>query len=834
MGDNNKHINYSKPRLLSEEETPQTLKHWQATVEVLYSRDTDFEAFFDEDVTWNPNDNVTWGFEEEQEGLKRTAAKKGKHMRQLLVMISSHIPWPHIQESILQETRNFKDVWEIIFRAYSALPTHDTFLDLMKLNKKPTESNLTFYERLVGHVRTHLAAENDLGSGKVRAPTRGDKISVTILDMVTAIWLDKIDKKLAGIVRTEFQVRLRSGTRISSLVEVIAPQADQLLARYDATSGESVRQLHDTSSDYTEDIESLVEGIVQRLSAPGNYGGSSFSPRGGPQRGRGGYRGSRGSSFRGGNSSRGGFSRSENSSRSQNCPFCQFLKQAFQLKIPTDHSPTTCSNRPNSVRLMSALGYESESQEDTLEDAVRAIQLYEQENNMEDNFQEDTGISLYDSFRNNENFLQSERGKSFLSELNQFYPSVNFRRRSAPEQSSSNCSKLQNKNSSSILLLNTREVERIKSNIKAALSKPRKAKSPALLGWLEDKSFCFLLDEGAEIAVIDSDLAKKLDLKVVPTQALVKGVSDLPVDVRGQTASDLVIKVYTDRGSVPLNLGRVPVISNLGCGLLIGEAAKADNKISTVPWRRTVKIYVGDNEEEHSVPYLDGSPVRRKDSSIFWIKEEDKPNSSNYFLFTAKKGFSIGPGGEFSLQLPPALDTTHGVIVVPRQPGSAWINPGYRKVSSEKILTFTNNTDRSIYIQKRSQIADLISCEEKLVSEIMKATDEIRKVTLPTPVMRPPDLAQFVSWKGAANENFRENIKNIQVDPDQILPTKTRQGFHHLHEEFQTLFTDRPGKFNGSTGYVDGRLNFSRLPSANDKISVPRVLLNPRGGLGAK
>ena len=115
-------------------------------MEVYYSKDPTYEGFFEEGVTWDPTrDHLDQ--QEETTGLKRSAAKKGRHLRNLLTMLSSHLPWPHIMDKIITETRSLADVWTVIETAYGVTPTHDMFLDLMSFSKIPTESNLTFYER---------------------------------------------------------------------------------------------------------------------------------------------------------------------------------------------------------------------------------------------------------------------------------------------------------------------------------------------------------------------------------------------------------------------------------------------------------------------------------------------------------------------------------------------------------------------------------------------------------------------------------------------------------------------------------------------------------------
>ena len=119
---------------------------------------------------------------------------------------------------------------------------------------------------------------------------------------------------------------------------------------------------------------------------------------------------------------------------------------------------------------------------------------------------------------------------------------------------------------------------------------------------------------------------------------------------------------------------------------------------------------------------------------------------------------------------------------------------------------------------------DIFACEEKSSPFLVKPPKSkfVGRVILPEPVSEPPDLAQFILLRGAANEDFDKNIKDIEVDLDNRLQPEIKEKFFNLHDKYKHLFTDRPGRFNGFPSYVDNRLNFSRRPSANDKVHVPR------------
>ena len=53
--DNKSYVSHKTPRLLSVEETVQSLNHWVALAEVFYSKDAQYEAFFEEGATWDPS-----------------------------------------------------------------------------------------------------------------------------------------------------------------------------------------------------------------------------------------------------------------------------------------------------------------------------------------------------------------------------------------------------------------------------------------------------------------------------------------------------------------------------------------------------------------------------------------------------------------------------------------------------------------------------------------------------------------------------------------------------------------------------------------------------------
>ena len=76
----------------------------------------------------------------------------------------------------------------------------------------------------------------------------------------------------------------------------------------------------------------------------------------------------------------------------------------------------------------------------------------------------------------------------------------------------------------------------------------------------------------------------------------------LKMNVSGQTKEDIILNCNFGHTSVPIFLGKVIVVPNLGCDMLLGEPAKKDNRIITVPHEKT--IYIHYNGDIFKTPYV--------------------------------------------------------------------------------------------------------------------------------------------------------------------------------------------------------------------------------------
>ena len=122
---------------------------------------------------------------------------------------------------------------------------------------------------------------------------------------------------------------------------------------------------------------------------------------------------------------------------------------------------------------------------------------------------------------------------------------------------------------------------------------------------MNGRPFHALIDSGAEVNALDKDFAHALGIGIVKTFELATAANRLPLDVYGQTCEPVQIECVTDMKTIPLNLGIVLVIANLGVDCLLGEPAKIKNNIIYLPRQKIVVIAKGKDVEY--VPYSQNS-----------------------------------------------------------------------------------------------------------------------------------------------------------------------------------------------------------------------------------
>ena len=812
MADNNDPtISFNKPRLLTDKETVSTLNQWKATAEVYYSREKCFEGFFDDGVTWNMS-AAHFGQETEADGLRRPAAKKARHLQFLLTLLSGHSPYEHLQNKILHETSNMQQVWDAIYETFSCKQSNERFLDFNKMTKLPMESYLTFHERLAGHIRHHLAPAG-ARAGPTTAPVGGDTMTVTLKDLVASVWLQRIDPRLPEVIQTEFHTRLENGARLSALVPTIATQIDALLQRYEGGAPGAAGRVRDGTKPGlapTVDVDDLVDAAVRKL----NFGSASKNQQ------------------RGGNNRRDNFPRRKPEgrqdnrggagrfpSRGESCPYCSFLSSAFKMKLSTDHSPRTCAHRPGAVSLIQA-AQQVDQQEDSelspMDAAVQAVMDLENNGEAEEN---EPGTAERVKFLCSKEYLQSQAGVKMVEKLRD---TIRVKLVKNEEQETQHADKSNFISSQSNKKLSpTFDFEKLKRShgrIRKILlpddtgPNPRKAKSPTLLGQVNGLNFVFVIDEGAEMSILDEAMAKHLDVEVDQTLARANAANESPMEMVGQTAKDFIITVKMDKGPVQLNLGKVPVVRNLGCSLLLGEPSKADNKIVTMAYEQNVIIRK--DGKVYTAPYYKQTKRDfQRIPGVKWLSEEVRTLHTTVLRVPRKVW--LGPGDKVSLPINEMQDVSKGICITPTEGNTSWIRAGPRFVKDQQI-TIKNISNTNVKLERHAHVAKVFSCKE---FDEKKELDPDKLI--PEPENGMIDWQQYLPPKGMENDDFDENLKQVQTDPDNRLTPKMREKFKNVTRRYKKLFTKRPGKYNGTMGAVSNNLTFSGVPPRNEKVRVP-------------
>ena len=318
------------PRTLNKVETLDTLNQWKTTVRNFYRRDDLFKRFLQANTTWDLN-AANYGFDDEEEGLRRSAEDLTEDLNVFLNLISGYLPFSFLKEKLETETTSMESVWDMIFEVYGHEVTQDSFLNIVDIPRDEGETHRQFFERINSHVRKHLTPANITAAGMNSGPN-GDAFNITLGNLVVAHWMKLTHPKLVKLVRLEFAAELKNGTQLVTLLPRIARNVDTLLAKAEGT----VNMLAGNT-----DVEDAVEAHLNRM----GYRGARASP---------------GDKFK---SVQKDFKRSPPQPRArQACHHCELLKQKLKVNLNTDHSPDTCFRQKVSLRVVKEnVGSEVES-----------------------------------------------------------------------------------------------------------------------------------------------------------------------------------------------------------------------------------------------------------------------------------------------------------------------------------------------------------------------------------------------------------------------------------------------------------------------------------------
>ena len=792
-----------QPTKLGENETQQKLDHWKAQFILYYSRDDSFQLFLDPETRWD-HGRPNYGFQQETDGLERTPAKLKMELLAFFQLVSSYMPAYYIT-SKLKFTGCIDDVWKLVYRLYGAEITCDTLLNVMSMRKPPQENYRCFMERITGHVVDHLVGPDVMVDEYASGPL-GDRMNISSLNLVTVLWLHLINPKLPKIIQTEYQKELRDGAQIYGLVDRISLNIDVLLAKHDGDSGvHRVSEVPVAPRSVVSTPSATPPGLAN--SAPYEHERSTMDHLADftgadsyvrfLRRGRGGSPGMSRSPFarsRGSSNRRGG-SRSNFQRGQAFCGHCAFIKRQSGKFLDVNHDPDTCPRKNSAIRLLQAAEDASSMITEPNDYEDDADTYYEAEEGYEDGAGMSSKLMTHSANRTIQTIETGgeDPGKhpaphlyrAFLSKLKK------TQQASRHDPSPSCISRVSNKN--------------VYKNLKAlifSLTSPsvtQKAKSPSLLVVCRGHEFLVILDTGAELNVADCSLMKKLGFKIVPSPIQANAANDSALDVQGRTDQEVVLECQMQQGLVHIMLGKVTVVQNLGVPFIIGEPGLRDNFLSTVPYLEMIFMRNGDRTS--SVPYSSA-----------------KMSKKTFQVARATSRTILHPGDLLTVETPTMVASTK-VSVHPRRDTAQWLTP-HTANNPAGVFQLRNDSQEVVVIKKRAPVAEIRamwlrdpSCPDPQL--------RVGSVTIPEPPAHPVDPVQYnpiLDFK----DDHDSFIKQIKIDEKAPLSRQDRKDFEKIHQRFKTVFTPRPGRYNGACGRVSNDIAFVSLPAPNAKIHVPQ------------
>ena len=537
------------PRMLTTNETLQSLNHWKTSFRTYYRRDSFYKGFLLENAVWNGSQE-NYGQEADVQGeapnriVLRTAADKAGDLEDFLNTLAGYLPFPYLTEKIVKSSRNLQNIWDIIYDHYGVNVSSESLLDYVSIKQTTGETYRQFFDRLLSHARLHLPKANITVDG-VTSGANGEKMSISLMNFVAMDWLNKINPQLIDIVKTEYSRELRENTQLVELVPRISINIDAMLSRHDVVGG--IEQLSVVDDDVSVDRVNRVR-----------YG-----------RGRG--RGRGGSA--GGNVSR----------RRQFCPECHYLSRKLQLDVNYNHLPADCP-RPRAAVNMLLAGEEDfvDQFEDENVDFTGKIQkTHSYSSNTFHQMNCETPVEVQDDV-----VADKDDGLFWLSSSASVGDGPRF---SLPASTSVD-------NDSLHCILN--KICRLEQSNKNL----RKEYSPQLRTSIGTIVADSTIDEGSELNCIDSSIAAQCHIKYKPVDMNAMAAGSNVMKLLGVVVDDIQVNVFNTSPPVILTLKNAVVIKNLGSNILIGEPGKMDNDIVTFPREKLIKL-ININGEAVKIPY---------------------------------------------------------------------------------------------------------------------------------------------------------------------------------------------------------------------------------------
>ena len=786
-------LRVAPPRPFTQNETHDSLTQHKFLFNNFYRKDKDFKPILKSTFRWDSRrDN--YGVTPDQ----------ADELETLLGNICSLLPFPYLTSRILKETTSWSDVWDIIFNHYQAKPSQDTNLDFvsLKLNIADKETYQTFYERLCHHQRTHLAPRGAIGTGA--ANLVNDVLTLSHQNLITMFWMQKIDARLPALVSLEFASELQSGTQITALVQRISKRADTLLnsKNFPSATATTVNLIANDA----EDGENAVADAINRVNL-----GNNFRPQPDAQK----WRNSRSNQQRPSYAPTGARPRSSPNNQTQKpnifCPGCQYLGSQLKLQVKYDHYPSDCPRRDGVVKMIQAEQDKEDQENNDVNDILNEINkdssAYFVFPSQDDPIEQNTILKIYQM-----SYILSTYKETSPQSLGSSIKVITTERETLVNKNNSNeiedkPANISDKEDPTLKLepswytCTTAKINRMQSK-----SNVRKEKSPSLLISLQNASSMATIDEGAELNCIDEEFCLRNNIKFAKTHETATAAGKNDMKLAGETVDDIFLRPQ-QKETVRWNLGRCVVVCNLGSNILIGEPAKKDNCIVTLPHKKQIIAIDADGSEA----CLDYSSKP--------LVQQIKSANSHLCRLSESKVLLQDENLDFAL---PEHFSDSEVVISPRKDfvnTFGWPKAEILKVVENKV-TIPNTTGYCITLKKNEHFADvtLIKTFDPIAARVDKVYDLNRS-----------DLSHLILPKRPEIDLDQSYLADIQIDPDKQLSAENKLKFKNLCEKYSDIITPAPGRYNGYYGRVDNSLHFisnpapikARLPNySHDKLLI--------------
>ena len=326
------------------------------------------------------------------------------------------------------------------------------------------------------------------------------------------------------------------------------------------------------------------------------------------------------------------------------------------------------------------------------------------------------------------------------------------------------------------------------------------AESPKMLVTYNHGHSTILIDEGSSLNAASDKFQRKHDLKIIKSSRSATAAGKHQLDIVGETLDDLIVDTKFGSKHFMINLGKVTIVRNLGCDLIMGEPGKVENGISTKPVERRIEI--NRHGEELSKDYFSPSP---ETPSICRI------SSSNITIF---------PNDSITLDVPSRLRNTF-ITVTPR---SDFVNyfETQCKYAGDSI-TLTNKNKIPLNLKKHSHIADIRGAHPTVLEPRhprlnITMVDDRKEGDVNLVHSHSEDDYKYLP---TAKKVEPPDTSKITVDPDNIMPIDVKQKFLEINKRFEAIFTPTAGRYNCHYGPVDNSLRFTSPPVQPNKVYQP-------------